>query len=115
MLALIIAVAIYHLRNIPEEPPGRLVTMIQIVDFNMKEPDGRIPALLQAGAAESVAIGDSVIASDGEGLECRAVVSEISSDGRYAMLETKGRLREGSHLRPSSVSDLHASPSRRDS
>ena len=82
--------------------------MVLIVDFNMREPDGRIPALLLAGRAESLTPGEGVVASDGEGLECRAVISEISSDGRYAMLETRGRLRRASSLRPS-VSDLFAS------
>lgn len=78
---------------------------ILIVDFNMKEPDGRIPALLLPGQVESLAPGDAVIASDGEGLECSAVVSEISRDGRYAMLAPRGRLRRSDRLRPS-VSDL---------
>jgi hypothetical protein len=71
--------------------------MVLIVDFNMREPDGRVPALLRSGAAS---VGDSVVASDGEGVECRAVVSEISPDGRYVMLETVGGLKRGSVLSP---------------
>jgi hypothetical protein len=82
-----------------------------IVDFNMREPDGRIPALLLADRAESLSVGESVLASDGEGLECRASVSEISSDGRYVMLRTEGRLRRAEDVRPS-VSDLFAGHSR---
>jgi hypothetical protein len=80
---------------------------VLIVDFNMREPDGRVPALLIADRAESLAPGETVIASDGEGVECRAIVSEISEDGRYAMLTTQGRLRRSEVLRPS-VSDLFA-------
>jgi hypothetical protein len=50
---------------------------------------------------------EAVIASDGEGIECRVIVSEISGDGRYAILKTEGRLRRSEGLRPS-VSDLFA-------
>ena len=85
--------------------PTRVVGMILFVDFNMREPDGRIPALLLADRAQKLSLGESVVASDGEGLECRAVISEISPDGRYAMLKTEGRLRRDSELRPS-ASDL---------
>jgi hypothetical protein len=81
--------------------------MVLIVDFNMREPDGRIPALLVGDRAASLSVGQTVVASDGEGLECPAVVSEISPDGHYAMLETRGRLRRASDLRPS-VDDLFA-------
>jgi hypothetical protein len=88
---------------------ARLLVMQLIVDFNMRESDGRIPALLLAGMAESLAPGDSVLASDGEGAECRAVVSEISKDGRYALLETKGKLRR-SRVRPS-AGDIFAGTS----
>jgi hypothetical protein len=80
--------------------------MVLFVDFNMREPDGRIPALL-VGDAARVALGESVIASDGEGVQCRAVVSEVSPDGRYAMLETVGGIQRDSTLQPS-ASDLFA-------
>ena len=81
--------------------------MLLIVEFNMREPDGRIPALLLGDRAATLSVGQTVVASDGEGLECAAVVNEISPDGRYAMLETRGHLRRASDLRPS-VSDLSA-------
>ena len=57
-----------------------------LVDFNMSEADGRIPALLEPHLASALAIGSEVIASDGEGTRCRTVVAEISSDGRVVML-----------------------------
>jgi hypothetical protein len=76
-----------------------------LVDFNMREPDGRVPALLLADRAERLAVGDMVVAVDGEGLECVAVVSEISPDRRYAMLDTRGRGFRPSTRRPS-ASDL---------
>jgi hypothetical protein len=64
--------------------------MVLLVDFNMREPDGRLPALLIGAADRALTMGERVIASDGEGLECNAVISEVSPDGRYAMLETIG-------------------------
>lgn len=76
--------------------------MVLIVDFNMREEDGRIPALLVAGRAEAIAPGEKVLAADGEGTECWAVVSEISPDGRYAMLDPiGGSWRHDSKVQPS--------------
>ena len=60
--------------------------MVLIVDFNMVEDDGRIPALVPAGESASVAPGTEVIAIDGEGTECRAVIDEVAADGSYVML-----------------------------
>ena len=71
--------------------------MVLLVDFNMREADGRLPALLIDKALP--ALGERVVASDGEGLECTAVVNEISSDGRYVMLETiGGSFRESAYV-----------------
>ncbi|HZD23267.1 MAG TPA: hypothetical protein VE569_07675 [Acidimicrobiia bacterium] len=77
-----------------------------IVDFNMRESDGRLPALL-TGAADELTLGDTVIAADGEGLEVTARVSEVLRDGRYAMLETVGGTYRESDYRPT-VGDLYA-------
>jgi hypothetical protein len=55
------------------------------VDFNMKQADGRVPALLRDAA--QVSPGDEVIAADGEGTACRARVTEILKEGRVALLE----------------------------
>ena len=64
--------------------------MILLVDFNMREADGRLPALLTDDVMRQLSPGETVIAVDGEGLECNARISEVSPDGRYAMLETIG-------------------------
>lgn len=77
-----------------------------IVDFNMRESDGRIPALL-AGVPGQVAPGETVVAVDGEGLEVTARVNEVSADGRYAMLETVGGTYRESDYRPA-AGDLYA-------
>ncbi len=55
-----------------------------LVDFNMVEEDGRIPALLSPG--QEMLAGSEVIATDGEGTERRAVIAEVASNGRYVML-----------------------------
>lgn len=57
-----------------------------IVDFNMREADGLVPALLVAGDAEQLFPGARVFAADGEGTECRAVVVEVAEDGSHALL-----------------------------
>lgn len=86
---------------------GRLVSEMRlIVDFNMREPDGRVPALLVGSAAELTA-GETVIADDGEGIECTAKVSEVLADGRIALLETLGGTFEESDFRPL-IGDLYA-------
>lgn len=61
--------------------------MTLFVDFNMIEPDGRVPALIHADQVREVRPGKQVVAADGEGTECLAVVAEVSSDQRYVMLE----------------------------
>jgi hypothetical protein len=79
-----------------------------IVDFNMTEADGRVPALLMPGRVESVAIGERVVASDGEGTEVVAQVSEISPNGRIAYLvPVGGSWRRDDSFRPS-AEDLYA-------
>jgi hypothetical protein len=61
-------------------------TVMQLlVDFNMAEEDGRIPALLPPG--QELFAGSEVIATDGEGTERRAVIDEVASNGRYLMLK----------------------------
>jgi hypothetical protein len=55
-----------------------------LVDFNMVEEDGRIPALLPPG--QGLVAGNEVIATGGDGTECRAVIDEVASNGRYVML-----------------------------
>jgi hypothetical protein len=60
--------------------------MVLIVDFNMVEEDGRIPALVPVGESGSFVPGTEVIAIDGEGTECRAVIDEVAADGSYVML-----------------------------
>ena len=57
-----------------------------LVDFNMVEADGRIPALIPPGRAPTLVLGSQVIAADGEGTECRALVDEVDADGRIVML-----------------------------
>ncbi len=60
--------------------------MVLIVDFNMVEKDGRIPALVPVGETGPFAPGTVVIAIDGEGTECKAVIDEVAADGSYLML-----------------------------
>lgn len=57
-----------------------------IVDFNMEEEDGRIPARIPSAQAWAVEIGAKVVALDGEGTECWAIVDEVDSQHRYVML-----------------------------
>jgi hypothetical protein len=56
-----------------------------LVDFNMIEEDGRIPALLSP--EQELLVGSEIIATDEEGTECRTVIDEVSSNGRYVMLK----------------------------
>jgi len=79
------------MRSAPTSPtrgPGtRLVSeMVLIVDFNMTEEDGRIPALIRMDEEPPPTAGTEVVAVDGEGTECRAVVDEVAEDGSYVML-----------------------------
>lgn len=72
--------------------------MILLVDFNMRETDGRLPTLLTGDSMRQLSLGETVIAADGEGLECDARISEVSPDSRYAMLETiSGTFRESTY------------------
>ena len=57
-----------------------------LVDFNMEEEDGRIPARISATQVHAVAQGDKVRAFDGEGTECWAVIDEVDSTRHYVML-----------------------------
>jgi hypothetical protein len=73
-----------------------------IVDFNMAEADGRIPALITPAQARTLAVGEKVLAADGEGTECVAVVTDIATSGRYAVLApVGGSWRRDSEIRPS--------------
>lgn len=55
-----------------------------LVDFNMVEEDGRLPALLTPGQA--LFAGSEVVATDEEGTELRAVIDEVATSARYVML-----------------------------
>lgn len=57
-----------------------------LVDFNMVEADGRIPALVSPARAAALRPGTKVLAFDGEGTGCQAVIDELSPDGRYVLL-----------------------------
>jgi len=57
-----------------------------LVDFNMVEADGRIPARIPLEQASAFLLGDEVVAEDGEGTRCRAVIDEIAPSGRYVMI-----------------------------
>lgn len=57
-----------------------------LVDFNMEEEDGRIPARLTPAEIWSASEGSKVLAFDGEGTECWAVIDEVVRDSRYVML-----------------------------
>ncbi len=66
-----------------------------LVDFNMVEEDGRIPALLSPG--QVLFAGSEVVATDEEGTELRAVIDEVATNGRYVMLmPIEGSLRSSS-------------------
>jgi len=58
--------------------------MTMVVDFNMQEEDGRIPARLDSG--EVLTVGDRVKVTDGEGTKCLAEIDEIFSEKRYVMV-----------------------------
>jgi hypothetical protein len=80
--------------------------MVLVVDFNMAQADGRIPALVPPGQASLYAPGTKVIAADGEGTECYAIVDEAHPDQRYLLLSPiGGTTRRDSIFRPS-ASDL---------
>jgi hypothetical protein len=81
-----------------------MVTLV--VDFNMFEETGLVPALLDRDQAQWLRPGAKVIAADGEGTECQSEITEISGDGRYALLSPiGGTWRRDSTFRPS-VEDL---------
>jgi hypothetical protein len=78
--------------------------MVLVVDFNMAQADGRIPALLPPGQAALYAPGTKVFAADGEGTECYALVDEAHE--RYLLLSPiGGTTQRESTFRPS-ASDL---------
>ena len=67
--------------------------MILSVDFNMMI-DGLVPVM----PTPYRSLGETVIAADGEGLECDARIAEVSSDGLILMLEVvDGTFRESTH------------------
>lgn len=59
-----------------------------IVDFNMRTDQGQYPSLI-AGMSD-LNLGDRVVAIDGEGTQCSAIIEEITHDGRLAMLSPIG-------------------------
>src|SRR3990172_13283018 len=60
--------------------------MTLLVDFNMVGEDGRLPAIITSKQLESLALGTRVVAADGEGTECEAVIDEFTAEGRLVML-----------------------------
>ena len=82
--------------------------MTLLVDFNMIEEDGRLPALLSPEQIGAIREGISVTAADGEGTQCEALVSEVSTDQRIVLLvPIEGTWNRESTFRPS-ISDLLA-------
>lgn len=75
--------------------------MTLIVDFNMTQGDGLVPALLTATDAQTLQSGGKVIAIDGEGTECQAEIVSINETprGHVALLRPIG----GSWRRDSDV------------
>jgi len=60
--------------------------MTLIVDFNLEDEHGRIPARLDARAHGQIAAGETVLAEDEEGNRCKAHVVDISATGTIAYL-----------------------------
>jgi hypothetical protein len=54
------------------------------VDFNMTEPDGRYPSL--AGGF----VGERVVADDGEGTTCPAIIDELVPDKSLVFIRLGG-------------------------
>ena len=52
--------------------------MTLIVDFNMRDEEGTIPALLEPGQQGRVRTGETVVAEDLEGNRCKATVARLS-------------------------------------
>ncbi len=49
------------------------------VDFNMRDAQGRVPALVEPDALKALHVGEIVVAEDDEGNRCKAKIEEISS------------------------------------
>jgi hypothetical protein len=64
--------------------------MVFVVDFNRVDKAGRVPARIPSGDAESIFVGTKVVATDGEGTECRAIIDEIGHNGRFVILAPIG-------------------------
>lgn len=60
--------------------------MTLIVDFNLEDEHGRIPARLDASVKGQIAAGETVLAEDEEGNRCKAHVVAISESGSIAYL-----------------------------
>lgn len=58
----------------------------RILDFNLEDEHGRIPARLDASVQGQIAAGETVLAEDEEGNRCKAHVVDISSSGSIAYL-----------------------------
>ena len=52
--------------------------MTLLVDFNMRDPEGTIPALLDPGQRDLVRAGETVFAEDDEGNRCKATVVKLT-------------------------------------
>ncbi|MDQ3958306.1 MAG: hypothetical protein M3273_08310 [Actinomycetota bacterium] len=65
-----------------------------LVDFNMRDKEGRVLALLD-GDHDLIEVGDVVHAQDVEGNRCTATVAKVAkSRPPVAHLELEGRIRE---------------------
>jgi hypothetical protein len=70
--------------------------MTLFVDFNMRDQQGRVPALLE-GVAAQIVPGETVWAVDAEGNRCKAVVDQITkSSPAIAKLSLEGGTAEPS-------------------
>jgi hypothetical protein len=71
-----------------------------IVDFNMVDEDGRIPAMIQRGPEGPAGVfallhgplhvGETVEAFDGEGMACKAEIEDIDWASGYVLIRPLG-------------------------
>lgn len=52
--------------------------MTLTVDFNMRGPEGYVPALLEPERQRLVRVGETVVAEDLEGNRCKATVAKVN-------------------------------------
>lgn len=53
--------------------------MTLIVDFNMRGPEGYVPAVLEPDRQRLVRVGETVVAEDIEGNRCKATVAKVDA------------------------------------